>query len=306
MKFSLTILGVNSATPAYGRFPTSQVLQINNNFFLIDCGEGAQMRMSDFKIPRQKINQILISHLHGDHVFGLPGLLFSLTLSGRTEQIDIFSPAGLQEMVMAQLKPGGQFSFPIQFHELDTDNPVTFFENPELTIRTIPLKHRIPTIGFLFQEKPRQRNILPEKISEFNLNIPQIKEAKAGKNVTLADGRTISNEILTIPPPPPRSYAYVSDTAFDETIVSQISQVDLLYHETTFCEDLADHAEITMHSTAQQAAIIAQKAKAGKLITGHYSSRYKDLEVFLTEAQQVFPNTVLGLEGTTYEVDLNR
>ncbi len=184
MKFALTILGVNSATPAYGRFPTSQVLQINNNFFLIDCGEGAQMRMSDFKIPRQKINQILISHLHGDHVFGLPGLLFSLALSGRTEQIDIFSPAGLREMVMAQLNPGGQFSFPIQFHELDTDNPVSFFENTELTICTIPLKHRIPTIGFLFKEKPRQRNILPEKISEFNLSVPQIKEAKAGKNIT--------------------------------------------------------------------------------------------------------------------------
>jgi ribonuclease Z len=306
MKFALTILGVNSATPAFGRFPTSQVLQIHNYYFLIDCGEGAQMRMSDFKIPRQKIDQIFISHLHGDHVFGLPGLLFSLDLMGRKTPLSIFSPPGLREMILAQLNPGGQLNFPLTFHEVDTSHPTLIFENQHLTVKTIPLKHRIPTVGFVFQEKPRQRNILPDKIDQYHLSIPQIKMAKAGKDVTLSDGSLLSNEELTVPPTPTRSFAYVSDTIFDETIIQAIRKVDLLYHETTFCEDLADHADLTMHSTARQAATIARKAEVGKLITGHYSSRYQDLQVFLDEAKVVFPATELGLEGQAYDVPFNK
>ena len=306
MKFALTILGVNSATPAFGRFPTSQVLQVHNQFFLIDCGEGAQMRMSDSKIPRQKINQIFISHLHGDHIFGLPGLLFSFELYGRSTPLSIFSPPGLREMILAQLNPGAQLSFPLSFYEVDTNRPALIFENKILTVKTIPLKHRIPTVGFVFHEKPRQRKIIPEKIKQYNLSIPQIKAAKAGENITLSDGLTILNEALTIAPAPPRSYAYISDTIFDETIIPGIRHVDLLYHETTFCDDLENHAVLTMHSTARQAAFIAKNAEAGKLITGHYSSRYQDLTVFLEEAKEVFPKTVLGLEGKVYEVTLKK
>lgn len=302
MKFALTILGINSATPAHGRFPTSQILQIDNHFFLIDCGEGSQIRMDQYNISRQKINHIFISHLHGDHIFGLPGLLFSFDLNKRRRALDIYAPPGLHEMVSALLHPGGQLSYPINFHELDTQAPALIFENDTIEIQSIPLLHRIPTVGFIFREKARQRNIRPEKIKEYSLSIPQIKAAKAGDDILLNDGSAISNEELTIAPPSPRSYAFITDTRFDEQIVPFISEVDLLYHDTTFCNDLAERAFHTMHSTAQQAAIIAKKAGAGKLITGHYSSRYQDLQVFLEEAGEVFKATELGLEGQVYEV----
>ena len=302
MKFVLTILGVNAATPAFGRFPTSQVLQIHHHFFLLDCGEGAQMRMSDYNIPRHKIRHIFISHLHGDHIFGLPGLLFSFDLTGRTEPLEIYSPAGLKEMMLAQLRPGVTLSFPIHFHEIDTSYPMLIFENPVLTVESIPLKHGIPTVGYIFREKPRPLNIRPEKICEFKLTIPQIKAAKAGEDILLQNGQLVKNQTLTLPLVPPRSYAFITDTLLDEDILPHLQGVSLLYHDTTFCHDLLENATITMHSTARQAAELAHKAAVGQLITGHYSSRYKDLNVFLAEAQPIFPNTVLGLEGATYEL----
>ena len=302
MRFALTILGANAAMPASGRFPSAQVLQIGNQFFLIVCGEGAQIRMSDFQIPRYKINQIFISHLHGDHVFGLPGLFFSYALNDRVKPIEIFSPSGLREMIMAQLNPGGQLPFQLVFHEFDTSVSKLIFENDTVEVVTLPLLHRIPTAGFLFREKPKPRNMLPEKILEYDLSIPQIKAAKVGEDILLNDGRKIQNSELTKAPPPPRSFAYVSDTAYYEKIVPLIRDVDLLYHETTFCEDLIDMAQVTMHSTALQAGRIAAMANARKLITGHYSSRYRDVEVFRAEAQTVFPNTDLGLDGKVYEV----
>ncbi len=302
MKFALTILGVNAATPAYGRFPTSQVLQIHHHFFLLDCGEGAQMRMGDFNIPRHKIRQIFISHLHGDHIFGLPGLLFSFDLAGRTDPLDIYSPAGLEEMILAQLRPGGVLSFPIAFHEIDTTRPGLVFENQSLTVESIPLRHGIPTVGFIFREKPRPLNIRTEMIAEHQLTIPQIKAAKAGEDVLLENGQLVENQALTLPPAPPRSYAFITDTLCDEGILPHIQGVSLLYHDTTFCHDLLENANLTMHATARQAAELAKKAAVGQLITGHYSSRYKDLDVFLAEARPIFPNTVLGLEGDIYEI----
>jgi ribonuclease Z len=302
MKFALTILGANSAVPAHGRHLTSQVLQFNNHFFLIDCGEGTQMRMSDFGVPRHKIQQIFISHLHGDHIFGLPGLLFSYALNNRRQALDIYSPPGLEEMVLAQLKPGGALTFPLRFHLLDPTKYELIFENQFMTVHALPLRHRIPTVGFVFREKQRQHNMRPEKIDEYQLSIPQIKAAKAGYDVLLDDGRNLPNAELTFPPPLPRSFAFVSDSAYDETILPYIEGVNLLYHETTFCHDMEEYAELTLHSTARQAAAIAQRAGAGKLITGHYSSRYKDLQPFLVEAQAVFPQTELGLEGNEYEV----
>ncbi len=302
MKFALTILGVNAATPAFGRFPTSQVLQFHNQYYLLDCGEGAQMRMSDFNIPRHKIRQIFISHLHGDHVFGLPGLLFSLDLNGRQEAMDIYSPAGLKEMISAQLRPGAALSFPIHLHEVGTTQPSLVFENADLTVQAIPLKHGIPTVGYIFREKSKPLNIRPEKIAEHQLSIAQIKAAKAGEDIFLENGTRIENQQLTLPPAPLRSYAFLTDTLYDEGVLQHITGVSMLYHDTTFCEDHHENAALTMHSTVRQAAALARKAKVGRLITGHYSSRYKDLEIFLEEARPIFPNSELGLEGMTYEI----
>ncbi len=260
------------------------------------------MRMSDFNIPRHKIHQIFISHLHGDHVFGLPGLLFSFDLSGRQEPLDIYSPAGLKEMILAQLRPSIALSYPIQFHEIDTSVPELVFENPTISVESIPLKHGIPTVGFVFREKPRPLNIRPEKIAEYQLTIQHIKAAKAGEDVLLENGKLVGNQELTLPPAPLRSYAFLTDTLCDEAVLPHIQGVSSLYHDTTFCDDHVENAALTMHSTVRQAAQLASKAKVGRLITGHYSSRYKDLDVFLEEALPIFPNTVLGLEGTTYEI----
>jgi ribonuclease Z len=302
MRFALTILGVNAATPAFGRFPTSQVLQIHQYFFLLDCGEGTQMRMGDFDIPRHKIKQIFISHLHGDHVFGLPGLLFSYDLNGRQIPLDIYSPPGLEAMIAAQLKPGGSLSYPLYFHEVDTQAPSLVFENKEVSVKSIPLKHGIPTVGYVFREKPRLLNLRPEKIAEHQLTIPQIKAAKAGEAVLLPNGKLLENQELTLPPTPLRSYAFLTDTMADDTVLPHVQGVSMLYHDTTFCNDFAENAALTMHSTARQAAELAQKAGVGKLICGHYSSRYRDLGMFLEETIPIFENTVLGVEGRTYEV----
>ncbi len=305
MDFALTILGVSGAVPAQGRFPTAQVLQVQNHCFLIDCGEGTQMRMSQFDIPRNKIAQIFISHLHGDHIFGLPGLLFSYALNNRDKPIDLFSPIGLKEMILAQLNPGTQLPFRVRFHVFDCEESRVIFENNELTVSTVPLDHRIPTCGFLFREKPFQKNIDPEKIARYNLSIPQIKSAKEGHDIPLGE-RLVPNRELTLPAYRPRSFAYISDTAYREDIVPIVKDVDLLYHETTFCEDAAENAVSTMHSTAKQAAKIAKMANAGTLVTGHYSSRYKELDCFEEEAKAVFPNTELGLEGKVYRVERKR
>ncbi len=302
MRFALTILGVNAATPAFGRFPTSQVLQIDNYYFLLDCGEGAQMRMSDFDIPRHKIQQIFISHLHGDHVFGLPGLLFSYDLNGRQTPLDIYSPAGLEAMIAAQLRPGGQLSYPLRFHVVDTHAPSFVFENKSATVEAVPLKHGIPTVGYIFREKPRPLNIRPEKIAEHQLTIPQIKAAKAGGDVLLENGLLLRNGELTLPPAPLRSYAFFTDTMTDDSVLPHIQGVNMLYHDTTFCDDFAENAALTMHSTARQAAELARKAGVGQLVCGHYSSRYRELERFLEEAGEVFGKVVLGEEGKVYEV----
>lgn len=306
MDFALTILGVNAATPAHGRFPTCQHLQIHNHHFLIDCGEGAQMRLGDFGLPRSKINQIFISHLHGDHIFGLPGLLFSFALNDREKPLHIYSPKGLEDMVLAQLAPGGNMPFPLIFHSFSTETSTQIFENKDLSVRTIPLVHRIPTCGFLFTEKPSQKNIIPEKIKKYGLKIPQIILAKSGKDVELENGTIIKNHDLTYPDYKPRSYAFASDTIYNEAIIPIISGVDLLYHETTFCNDSKERAVTTMHSTAEQAATIANLASVEKLILGHYSSRYIELDIFHDEASAIFPNSVLGLEGKRYAVERKR
>lgn len=262
------------------------------------------MQMGRFAIPRNKIGHIFISHLHGDHIFGLPGLLFSFAMNGREKPLHIHSPAGLKKMTDTLLLAAGEFPYPIHFHEVNPNGHKIIFENKELTVATIPLKHRIPTCGYLFREKPFLKNIRPEKITEHGLSIPQIIEVKNGQNIVLGNGKRLPNKELVFPPKKPRSFAFVSDTLFHEAIIPIIKNTDLLYHETTFCEDNKENATRTMHSTAAQAAAIAKRANAGTLVTGHYSSRYKNLDCFLAEAKPIFPETELGEEGRVYEVEM--
>lgn len=307
MRFEVTILGSNSAIPAYGRFPTAQVLNVSEQLYLIDSGEGVQWRFQEYEIKRNKINQIFISHLHGDHIFGLIGLLNSFSLSKRKEPITVFSPKGLEEIIQIQLKYADTgLSFPLSFYDLETTKNQLIFEDNLVEVSTIPLQHRIPTCGFLFREKPRPLNINPAKIEEFEIPVEKIKEIKNGTDFKLLNGRVIPNEELTFPPVNPRSFAFCSDTVYSESIISIIQNVDLLYHEATFLHEMKDLAAETMHSTAKEAATIAKKSNVGQLIIGHYSSRYKDLMPLLEEAQEVFPNTVLGIDGKTISVPFKK
>jgi len=307
MKFELTILGCNSAIPANGRFPSSQVLNIQEQLFLIDCGEGTQMRLGEFHIRRMKINQIFISHLHGDHVFGLIGLLTSYSLMNRKEPLDIFSPAGLEQIIDIQLEMSQTIpTYPINFHHIDTTKFQCIFENKILKVYSIPLIHRIPTCGFLFREKPFPRHIIPEKITGYQIPFSKIDAIKNGADFVLTDGNIIPNSELTTPSPTPRSFAYCSDTAYSEKIINHIRKVDLLFHETTFLDEKAEYAKMTKHTTAKQAAFLAKKANVGKLITGHYSTRYKKLTPILEEAQAVFSKTELGEDGKVFDVPLKK
>ena len=307
MTFELTFLGTNSALPAHGRFPTAQVLNVQGHLFLIDCGEGTQARMLDYHVKRHKINQIFISHLHGDHVFGLIGLLTTLNLMGRENQLDVFSPPGLQDMIEVQLKISQvRLGFPIHFHVVDTSQYGLIYDNHVVEVFSIPLQHRIPTNGFLFREKKRRPNIRSEKIEEFNLTVPQILATKEGKDIILEDGRLISNDELTKEAPARRSYAYCSDTCYTESILPYIKGVDVLYHESTFLHDDLQRAIETKHSTAMQAATIAKKAGVKMLFLGHYSSRHKDATVFEKEAQKTFQPSRSAKEGMRVSIPFHQ
>jgi len=287
-----------------GRHPSAQVLNVQDKLYLIDCGEGTQMRLDEYEIRKSRIRQIFISHLHGDHIYGLIGLLTSFGLLGRDKSMDIFAPYGLEDIIYTNLKyVGGAFPFPVHFHVLDTSQHQRIFESKTVEVFTIPLEHRVQTCGFLFREKERPRNILPEKIQEYQIpfeKIPGIKED--GDDFMMEDGRTIPNAELTRDPVPPRSFAYCSDTLYTEDILPIIQGVDLLYHETTYCHDKLEEAQAAFHTTALQAATLAKKAGVGKLITGHYSARYPTAAPIVEEARRVFPNALAGVEGRTYEV----
>jgi ribonuclease Z len=304
MPFQLTILGSNSAVPANGRYTTSQVLQVKNKLYLIDCGEGTQLRLTEANITRrERIEQIFISHLHGDHIFGLPGLLTSFSLNNRKAPLTIYSPAGLQEMIETILKyTYSHLSYDLKFVVVPTDVSVQVFDNKDITVSTIPLDHRIPATGYLFREKDKVRNILPEKIKEYSIHYSKINAIKQGGNFTTADGKVITHEELTKAPSAPRSFAFCSDTTYQESIVPIIKGVDLLYHETTYLDEARESAAKYGHSTAKEAATIAKMAGVKKLICGHYSSRYGDLKPLEEEAKSIFPNSELGLEGRCFAV----
>nr|WP_320000690.1 ribonuclease Z [uncultured Draconibacterium sp.] len=301
MSFELTILGSNSALPTSNRYPTAQVLNVPGRCFLIDCGEGTQMQLRRNKISFSKIRHIFISHLHGDHFYGLIGLLSTMNLLGVKSDVHIYAPSELKTLIQPQLDfIRGEMSINPIFHPLNLKKTQTVFESKNIEILSFPVKHSIPTVGFLFREKPKQANIKKEMIKAYNIPLAKIKDIKAGADFETEAGRLIPNAKLTTPPPKPKSYAFCTDTAFHPPIAEIINGVDLLYHEATFLEELKDLAEKTRHSTARQAAEMAKLSKASKLLIGHFSSRFKNLEDFKTEAKEVFKNTELAIEGKKY------
>jgi ribonuclease Z len=304
MPFELTILGSSSATPTSERYPTAQVLNALGRFFLIDCGEGTQIQIRRQKIGFGKIKHIFISHLHGDHYYGLIGLISTFNLLGLKNDLHIYSPSQLKEIIQPQLDfLKGDLQFNVIFHPLNFKKPQLIYEDKKVEVVSFPLKHSINCCGFLFREKPKEANIKKECIAQYKIPVAQIRNIKQGADFITEYGKIIPNEQLTTPPPPPRSYAFCSDTAFHPPVTEVIKDVNLLYHEATFTEELRDWAVKTYHSTALDAAKIAQMAHAGKLIIGHFSSRYKTTEPFLNEARTVFPNTEDVVDGKTYIVN---
>ena len=302
-RFELTILGCGSATPTNKRNPSAQLLNVAERFFLIDCGEGTQVQLRKFKISFRKIDVIFISHLHGDHYFGLIGLLQSFHLLGRQKKLIIYAPAPLKEVIELQNRVSyTELKYEIEFIPTDPSAPMVIYEDNKVTVTSFPLYHKIPCTGFLFTEKILPRKIIKEKLEQLNISISEIHKLKAGLDALDEDGNLVPNSEVTTDPPLPRSYAYCSDTSYNEKIIDTVKGVDVLYHESTFLDDMKERARQTMHSTALEAATLAQKAGAGKLILGHYSSRYEDESVFLTEAEPVFPNTLLATEGKVFKL----
>lgn len=298
----LTVLGCNSATPHADKAPTAQLLSTTKHHFLIDCGEGTQVLLRKAKIKFAHIKHIFISHLHGDHFYGLPGLISTFRLLGRESPLHIYGPVGIREAVTLLLKLSNSWTnYPLHFHELSEKEPVCLFSDGEMEVHTIPLKHRVYTNGFLFRETPKERKINPEAVKKLRVDQSQMRNLKQGKDVVNTDGESISNTQLTHDPKPSKAYAFCSDTAYHPEITRQIQGVDVLYHEATFLDDNLELAKKTDHSTAKQAAQIAKDANVICLILGHYSSRYKDLTLFQTEAAEIFPNVELAYDGYTLE-----
>lgn len=298
----LTILGCYAATPRTLTNPTSQVLEIRNRLFLIDCGEGTQVQLRKNKIKFSKINHIFISHLHGDHLYGLIGTISTFSLLGRTTDLHVYGPKGIKELILLQLKLTESWTtYSLFFHELESKESEVIFEDNKVIVKTIPLKHRVYTNGFLFQEKPAERKLNVEAVQHYNVHVAYYQKIKNGGNVTLDDGTVIENEKLTFDPEPPKSYAFCSDTVYNEDLIPIIENTDVLYHESTFLESEAPLALKTLHSTAKEAASIALKANVKHLVLGHYSTRYDGIERFKEEAETIFPNVLLGDDGLSFE-----
>ena len=299
----LTILGCYSATPRTLNNPTSQLLEIKNHMFLIDCGEGTQVQLRKQKIKFSRVKHIFISHLHGDHFFGLPGLISTFRLLGRESELHIYGPKGIKEAITLFLKLGDSWTnYPLLFHELESKESQVVFEDDKVLVKTIPLNHRVYTNGFLFEEKQAPRLLDIEAATKYGVDKSQFNNIKDGKDGVSIEDKVIPNSSLTLDSPKPKSYAFCSDTAYKEDIVPLIQDVDLLYHEATFLESEQYLCAKTKHSTAKEAATIAQKANVGKLILGHYSTRYKSLELFKDEAQAIFKNVALAEDGKVFKV----
>jgi len=304
MKFEVTILGSSSATPIFNRNPTSQAVNINDRWYLIDCGEGTQQQMLRFDIKASKIDHIFISHLHGDHYLGLVGLLSSLHLNGRIKPLYIYCPAHLKEIIDIQLLYSETtIQYPLEYRFTDAEKVEILLDNQDITVETIPLNHRIACTGFLFKEKKRLRKLMKEKIERLEVPIPFYSALKKGEDYIAPNGDIYKNDTLTTDSSDPKSYAYCSDTMYDERYFKQISDVTMLYHEATFLDNMLDRALETHHTTALQAGEIALKVNAKRLLIGHFSARYKTLNELLEETQSVFPDTELAIEGRTFIID---
>lgn len=298
----VSILGCYSATPRTITNPTSQVLEINNQMYLIDCGEGTQVQLRKHKIKFSRINQIFISHLHGDHFFGLIGLISTFSLLNRPNDLHIYGPKGIKEIILLQIKLSKSYTkYNLFFHELESDQSELIFEDDKIAVYTIPLKHRVYTNGFLFREKPGLRRINIDATTEKNIDVCYFNKLKQGSDLKQEDGTVIENETVTFDPLPTQSYAFCSDTIYNEEIIPLIENVDVLYHESTFLEQDIEKCIPTGHSTAIQAATIAKKAKVKNLILGHYSTRYSDINLFKKEADTVFESTFLADDGLVFK-----
>ena len=299
--FTVTTLGTGAALPARGRYPTAQLVNIHDTFYLIDCGEGTQERLRAAGVNFQRIGHIFISHLHGDHYLGLMGLISSMHLMGRQADLHIYGPPELKEIIDVQLRASGTWlRYPMHMHATVPESGQVVMSDANVTVSLLALKHRVPCTGFLLREAQGPRRLRVERLSD----VPQFKRAavKAGEDMAFPDGRTIPNADLTLDPIPARSYAYCSDTAYEPALVPYLHGVDLLYHEATFTTALLDKAKETLHSTAAQAARIATEAEVGQLLLGHFSSRYKSADLLLAEALPIFSKTILSYEGGVFHV----
>jgi ribonuclease Z len=299
--FAVTILGNNSALPAFDRHPSAQVITLDEHLFLIDCGEGTQMQMTKYKIRRSKINHIFISHLHGDHYFGLIGLITSMGLLGRTNELHLYAPPELKELLDMQLKfADTQLPFPFHFHCLKGSGVI--MKDNKVEVSCFNVFHRIACWGFCFRQIRPLRKINPLKAKDYGVPSTFFDRLKWGEDYTTKEGTLVKNEWVTDELPRGKSYAYSADTLYDERLIKSVGGVDVLYHESTYLKDLEDRATKRFHSTAEQAATIALKASVGKLLLGHFSSKYESLEGFEQEARAIFPNTELALEGVSYRI----
>jgi len=300
--FGVTILGNNSALPAYDRHPTSQVVTLDQHPFLVDCGEGTQMQLSRYKIRRSRINHIFISHMHGDHYFGLPGLITSMGLLGRETDLHLHAPPSIEPILQAILKAADTtLPYILHFHPLKGEGMIA--DEPRFSVEAFRVNHRIECWGFIFREKRSPRKINKDAIGSYQLDSIAFERLKMGEDVTDAKGTPVKNEEVTYANTPPLSYAYCADTAFTPAIAEKIKNVTLVYHETTYLKDLEERAQLRFHSTTHQAAKIATLANAHRLLIGHFSSKYEQLDQFLSETVEVFPSAELAVEGVTYRVE---
>jgi len=301
--FNVTILGSNSAIPTIKRNPTAHLVNHNERFFLIDCAEGTQIQLRKYRIKMQRIHHIFISHLHGDHFFGLIGLISSMHLLGRRKELHVYASPQLEDILKIQLEASQtELVFPLNFHPIDAEKHDNIYEDEKLIVETIPLDHRIATCGFLFKEKLGKRKLKKELLNELNIPVNEFLNLKNGLDFTDPNGEVIKNEELTTDPHPARSYAYCSDTGYYEKIIPIVKNVDLLYHEATFTHDKVDVAREKFHSTSVDAATIAKKADVKNLVIGHFSTRYETSQELLKEAREVFKNSRAASDGKTYEV----
>jgi ribonuclease Z len=301
--FAVTILGNNSAIPTLDRHPTAQIVTCNDQLLLVDCGEGTQLQMARYKIKRSRLRYIFISHLHGDHYFGLIGLLNSLSLLGRTETLTVFAPPELETILLLQFECSGTtLQFQLHFVPLTAENQGVILEDKELRVSFFPTMHRIPCYGFIFEVQKRKRKIIPEQTRVYEIPAAYFSKLQEGADYQRKDGLLVKNDWVTVPPLPGKRYVYCADTMYTEDLLPYVAKADLLYHETTYLHNLTERAAERYHSTSVQAATLALKADAKRLIVGHFSSKYTDLEPFLEESRPVFENTDLAMEGVTYIV----